>query len=210
MTIEQLIGAFLSVGGIGFMNFLVADRLGTIELYEYTNAFVIGYSLLWSIPDYFIYTFFLWFIKNYVHVPHSMYISIALLITLCISYGFTLVCAWPLNKTVRFLYGHIGSGLSSSYGPFGDILKSLLSGTSSKVLIYLYTIDHKEIDCGYLETVDFNKDGHPKFELSNFDDVSYPTSYTRVRSWLVDKKYNAYQYIDIDSNLLVIVFKING
>lgn len=207
MSIEQIIGALLSIGGLGFMNFLVADRLETIELYDYSNVFVVGYSLLWSILDYFIYTFVLYILETYFKINHVMQVSLSLLVTLILAFVFTLVFVRPLNVIVRVLYGAAFG--TKPYPVFGDSLKLLLNDNNSRVLVYLFTIDHKEIDCGYLENFDFNKAGHPKFELSNYDNVDYPTSYVEVRSWLKDPKYDAYQYVDLDLNLLMIVFKIN-
>lgn len=207
MSIEQIIGALLSIGGLGFMNFLVADRLETIELYDYSNVFVVGYSLLWSILDYFIYTFVLYILETYFKINHVMQVSLSLLVTLILAFVCTLVFVRPLNVIVRVLYGAAFG--TKPYPLFGDSLKLLLNDKNSRVLVYLFTIDHKEIDCGYLENFDFNKVGHPKFELSNYDNVDYPTSYVEVRSWLKDPKYDAHQYVDLDSNLLMIVFKIN-
>ena len=55
IMITNLIASLATVGGMGFMNFLVTDQLGFTDIRNDKKTEVIAYSLLWSIFDYAIY-----------------------------------------------------------------------------------------------------------------------------------------------------------
>ena len=53
--LNDIIATLLTVGGVGFVNFMVTEQLGTVNLYKDSNQARLGYSLIWSIVDFSIY-----------------------------------------------------------------------------------------------------------------------------------------------------------
>ncbi|MGE9924568.1 hypothetical protein ACQRAC_04760 [Lactobacillus johnsonii] len=52
---NKLLLTLLTIGGVGFINYIVTDQLGTTQLYKDANQIRLGYCLVWSLIDYVIY-----------------------------------------------------------------------------------------------------------------------------------------------------------
>lgn len=212
MSIYKLIGAFLSIGGIGFLNFIVADRLGTIELHQYSAPVVVGYSLLWSVFDYVFYLLIYDGLHQQLRWGVSTAVSVSLIFTLVIAFVLTVFLAKPLNHLIRMSYSLINHGDLYSYGPYGNSIDHLFDDVQQgkKVLVYLFTLDHKSVECGYLKNYSVSEDGCPLFILKADEGNKFPNSYIEVRAFMADSKYDAFQFVDLEHNVIAIIFIVNN
>lgn len=44
----EIVSTFLTIGGIGFINYIVTDKLGTTNIYKDSNQIRLGYCLVCS------------------------------------------------------------------------------------------------------------------------------------------------------------------
>ena len=63
---NKLLLTLLTIGGVGFINYIVTDQLGTTQLYKDANQIRLGYCLVWSLIDYVIYLILLQWFKSFV------------------------------------------------------------------------------------------------------------------------------------------------
>ncbi len=49
--LNKILLTLLTIGGVGFINYIVTDQLGTTRLYKDANQIRLGYCLVWSLID---------------------------------------------------------------------------------------------------------------------------------------------------------------
>ena len=93
--LNKILLTLLTIGGVGFINYIVTDQLGTTQLYKDANQIRLGYCLVWSLIDYVIYLVLLQWFKSFVS-PNWLQITVTLL-TILIAWIGTSVLAYPLH-----------------------------------------------------------------------------------------------------------------
>ena len=51
--LNNILLTLLTIGGVGFINYLVTDQLGTTQLYKEAKEVRLGYCLLWDLSNAF-------------------------------------------------------------------------------------------------------------------------------------------------------------
>lgn len=147
MSLNQLLVAMLSVGGFGFLNFVIADNIGTIEFKEYSVPFVVGYSILWSIPDVLIYTVVYHMLIVKVSLSKLFDVWISLGITCVFVVLFTPVLSMFLERCLNRYYSHFREKVKSDkYLSLRGSLKKYL--ISQNDVVYVYDRTHELIESG--------------------------------------------------------------
>lgn len=100
--LNDIIATLLTVGGVGFVNFMVTEQLGTVNLYKDSNQARLGYSLIWSIVDFSIYLLAKNLLSSFLQ--GDMLLIAVMLITLVGAWLITYLLAWPLHDLLFTLY----------------------------------------------------------------------------------------------------------
>ena len=205
----QFFSTFLIVGGLGFLNFRVADRLYTLELRQYSTSFVVGYSLLWSIVDYIAYLLIYDLIDGFGY-SQSITILIAMLFTVVFAFLFTIFFVRGLFRLVTNVYSAVlSSSKHLSKVTFGHTVQ-LIFDESSNERIYIYDFDHNLIQYGRLDNYSVNSEGVPFLLLSLPEPYNQiEADYDQVMKLASSSESRSFQYIDPINKFIIIIFETN-
>ncbi|RRG09752.1 MAG: hypothetical protein DUD32_06050 [Lactobacillus sp.] len=99
MDISKLFATFLAAGGLGFINYSIADRLDLVEFNNEKSNMRLPFMLAWTIPDFAIYLLVSYFVSRLnglkihhlkIYLNNNVELAIALLITLILVYFLSL------------------------------------------------------------------------------------------------------------------------
>lgn len=205
----QFFSTFLVVGGLGFLNFRVADRLGTMELKSYSMSLVVGYSLLWSIVDYIAYLFIYKFCNQF-DLNQEIVVLLSMLLTIIFAFFFTLLVAPLLSRFVRKLYSYrLSSGATESNMYFGYIIQKMLNDSDNE-RVYIYDFNHRLIQYGYLNGKSVTSQGVPLLELSLPDPYDKKAvRYDSVMKLASSSDSRSFQYVDPLNKFIIVIFETN-
>lgn len=168
MSLNQLLVAMLSVGGFGFLNFVIADNIGTVEFKNYSTPFIVGYSILWSILDVFVFNMFTYIFDKRVFV-HNVSVSIWLSLSLTLLFAVILTpfIALKIEKWMNAYYLHFRNRIKkdSTLSLRGPLISSL---ANKHDLVYIFDLNHNLLMDGSL--VSYNPD---YFEFEFFNTTKY-------------------------------------
>lgn len=210
---NKLLLTLLTIGGVGFINYIVTDQLGTTQLYKDANQIRLGYCLVWSLIDYVIYLILLQWFKSFVS-PNWLQIIVTIL-TILIAWIGTSLLAYPLHWVTYKFYDWITDHTKinkSLKTDDGDVWAATLDkANTDNTFIYLFTLDHEPISAGRLdrysadEVTNFQINLLPfpndKFErLKSYDAVQRKVSALKYR-----KKHKVYEYANFKQNFVAII-----
>lgn len=211
--LNKILLTLLTIGGVGFINYIVTDQLGTTKLYKDANQIRLGYCLVWSLIDYVIYLILLQWLKSFVS-PNWLQITVTLL-TILIAWIGTSLLAYPLHWITYKFYDWVADHLKMNKlltTDDGDVWERLLDKTfSDNTFIYLFTLDHKPISAGRLdmysadEVTNFQTALRPfpndKFKkLKGYDELQNKISSLKYR-----KTHKIYEYINFKQNFVAVI-----
>lgn len=210
--LNKILLTLLTIGGVGFINYIVTDQLGTTQLYKDANQIRLGYCLVWSLIDYVIYLILLQWFKSFVS-PNWLQITVTLL-TILIAWIGTSLLAYPLHRITYKFYDWVTDHLKinkSLTTDDGDVWEKILDETQSdQTYIYLFTLDHKPISAGQIYR--YSAD-----ENSNYQSVVYPFAETpletydalheRVMNEHYQDRHLTYEYINTKQNFVALIIQ---
>lgn len=203
--INELIAALITVGGMGFMNFLVTDQLGVVDVRHDQKTEIVAYSLLWSIFDYAIYLGLL-SIFSKIGLSTNWTIVLTLLGTLTLSFLITLGIARPLSWIIISIYNHApGQEKYASFRP-GNVFVDKLNN-NNRSIAYIYDFDHKPIEFGVVDEFSVNDNGEQQLSLIPSNESQQP-EYDDLKNYLsqenIHNETNPYTFIDTSHKLIMI------
>lgn len=136
---NKIVTSFWIAGGLGYISYFVLEMTGVISSEESNSSKVTFLSLLFSLPNYLVYYFFQSKLKWNVFVSLFITILISVLLTYVLGKFIVKIVFLVINleKTQT-----INTGLDWGQ-PWTAIKKEKLT------LVYLYSLDHKLIACGF-------------------------------------------------------------
>lgn len=207
--ITNLIASLATVGGMGFMNFLVTDQLGFTDIRNDKKTEVIAYSLLWSIFDYAIYLAVLSSLHN-LKIHGNLSITLSILITLLLAFFITLLISKHLNAFVYYCYNRVAPGQKekADFVPGSTFINKL--NNDKKAIIYLYDFEHNPISFGVLDRYSLSDVGQPQISLVPGVQTSQPT-YQSLIEYISKadtfEKYQPFSYVDFEQKWIMIVLQ---
>ncbi|MCT3200950.1 hypothetical protein EFO64_02435 [Limosilactobacillus reuteri] len=208
--LTKLIASLITVGGMGFMNFLVTDQLGTVDLRHDHKTEMIAYSLLWSIFDFAIFLMINSLLQHYCKLSGNWLIVYSLIFTLVLAFLITLLIARPLNGFVYFCYNRVASGQikKANFIPGSTFTNKL--NNDKKAIVYLYDFDHNPINFGILDEYSLDDTGQPQISLVPGMQRIQPTYQNLIDYISKDKIYEQYQpfsYINFEQKWIMFVLQ---
>lgn len=203
----QFFSTFLVVGGLGFLNFRVADRLHTLELDQYSTPFIVGYSLLWSIFDYIIYLL-IYYLVSQLGWSQAITVLVTMLLTVVFAFVFTIFFARVLLKLVTSVYSLVlSSGKRVNKVSFGRSIQLILD-ESEYERIYIYDFDHNLIQYGRLNDYSIDSKGVPFLILSLPESYNRSVNdYEQVMKLASSSVSRSFQYVDPVNKFIMVVFE---
>lgn len=208
--LTKLIASLITVGGMGFMNFLVTDQLGTVDLRHDHKTEMIAYSLLWSIFDFAIYLIIISLLQHYCKLSGNWLMVYSLTFTLVAAFLITLLIAKPLNSFVYFCYNHVASGQGKKANFISGSTFTNKLNNDKKATIYLYDFDHKPINFGILDEYSLDDNGQPQISLVPGKQRRQPTYQSLIDYISRDPIYERYQpfsYINFEQKWIMFVLQ---
>lgn len=136
---NKIVTSFWIAGGLGYISYFVLEMTGVISSEETNSSKVTFLSLLFSLPNYLVYYFFQNKLKWNIFVSLSLTILIAILLTYLLGKLIVYLVFLVINVEKTHT---INTGLDLGQ-PWTAIKKEKLT------LVYLYSLDHKLIACGF-------------------------------------------------------------
>lgn len=206
--VDRIIAALITVGGMGFMNFIVTDQLGVIDIRHDNRTAVVAYSLLWSIFDYAIYLTVQTWLGRY-HLSDHWRTAAALMITLLVAFLLTVIIARPLSRVVYWIYNHLSTGHQQVANfTSGTVFANKLM-ENNEATAYLYNSDHQPISFGKIELFSFDNDNNVEFSLVPLEDTKEQPSYDELTSEIGGedfyKKYRPFVLVKPSQDLVAVI-----
>lgn len=205
--LNNLIASLITIGGMGFMNFIVTDQLGVTDIRHDQKTEIVAYSLLWSIFDYAIYLVVSQLLRSRVH--DNWLIVLSLISTLLLSFAITLVIARPLSKLVYWIYNHVP--LSGGYADLnpGTTFVSILNN-NQKSIAYIYNFNHEPITFGIVNEFSLDDSGQPELSLIPAESNTQP-EYQSIMEYISqkDQSYASFIYTNFEQKIIIIFLNQN-
>lgn len=204
--IDNLIASLITVGGMGFMNFIVTDQLGVTDIRHDQKTEIVAYSLLWSVFDYALYLAVSAVLKHF-KIYGSWSVALAIMVTLILAFAITCVVANTLCKVVYWIYSKVsGKAGYADLNPGTVFIDKLNNNKRSQA--FIYDFNHQPIEFGVVDKFGLSDNGKPEISLIPSNDDMQP-SYEDIKSFLAKDKnhkiYNPSTYVDYDLKIIMIL-----
>lgn len=205
--INQILAALLTVGGTGFINYLVTDTLGTTNVHKDDQVIMVGYSLLWSIVDFAMYLA-ITNILGYI-IKGTWLIVISMLLTMALAWLMTVALAIPLHNFVYSIYDKMNKNNKTYSIDSKDVWTDVLN-SDKETEAYVYTFDKQPIGYGYVnkwsndEVANYSLSLAPIFYKKAEKQESYSALLKRVQPFKFQRKHKVRQYINFKQQFIVI------
>lgn len=194
--------AIITVGGLGAINYLIAEKVGTLDIHNTSDAKTIALFTVLAVPDYALYI-----IVNYVF---SKYLSGLLLTFFNISITFvlavlvTIVFAKPISNIFYWL---INRNRSLNHQPAINQMSAweYLTEIDKPQMAYIYDFAYTPLGSGYISFVSDNELNIVPFTKDNdYPQTPYEELMKEVETTDFKEKYDVQQHIDMKNKFIMI------
>lgn len=209
MNILNLIGALITVGGMGCINYAVTAQLKTYEPHGNDKTSQVATALGWSIVDYALYLL----LNSLLSVKFSgPYLTvITMLLTMAASFVFTVLVAKPLQKFVYWCYNVVFKLNHENTIDIGTIWSNFFESDKTTE-VYCYDLQHNPIGQGFLNTFSKNR-GEYDLTLQPFKEDQHKKqwSYDEIEEISQNPEnwdnYTIRQYVNTRANLIIFTIR---
>lgn len=207
----EIVSTFLTIGGIGFINYIVTDKLGTTNIYKDSNQIRLGYCLVWSIIDFSFYLVIRNWLNHWIHGEFLLVFN--MLATMLFSLIITLLLAWPIHDLLFKAYSYINEKHhSKSFRLDNQTIWHKLLDSDQQVFAYVYDFDRRPLGYGIVshytddELQNYGISLQP-FNTSDGDQTSFSDMIKTIQKPDITKNYDIEQYIDFKQKFIIFVWK---
>lgn len=205
MHINQILAALVAVGGLGFINYSVADKLGTVEFNTRESNMRLPYMLSWSIPDFAIYLAVNMAVAKCL--TGNWLIITSLILTIIIVFFFSLKIQPLLSKFSNWLINRTRNSNDKGSLFVGSPWNELFSSKAAQ-MVFIFDFDKKPIVSGYLSLLALDYQHEPTASIMPFTDsngdVSFEDLIESVSTREIQEKNAVRQYVDFDRKIIVV------
>ena len=224
--IDQMVTTFLAAGGLGYINFWILEKQDLTNGNENGVRITLS-TLLFSLPDFFIYLFLKWAIKKNSLLPDDVINFIALIVTIALVFVFTAKFGESFVKSLYNIIHYFTTG-SKIMGvvPGEPWTKIREIESDQQKLVYLYKLDKEPIIFGLGEAFSADTNSNYSLNLKVLDKVPKQPSFDELRNFITDEKLpieecedGEYIYrlkfksvvtnINFKQNFIIVVFTVN-
>lgn len=205
--LNKIIATLLTVGGTGYINYVVAARLHAIEPVGDEKTSQKAYCIIWSIIDF---AFFLFYQR--VFLSWKLHGNTALiwtmLLTMATAFLLALLLAKPLQKLSYFLYNLVLKRCNESTIDGGSVWCDFFNGRG-KLEAYCYDFQHNPVGHGFLTTYSMEK-GNYDLVLQPFREKKHQPTYEEIIDMAQNsgnqEKQTIREYVNYDKQIIIFTF----
>lgn len=205
--LNKIIATLLTVGGTGYINYVVATQLHAIEPIGDEKTSQKAYCIIWSIIDF---SFFLFY--QHLLLSKKLHGNTALiwtmLLTMITAFLLALLLAKPLQRLSYFLYNFILKIWGESTIDGGSVWCDSFNGRG-KLEAYCYDFQHNPVGHGFLTTYSMEK-GNYDLALQPFRKEEQQPTYEEIVDMAQNSEYQENQtireYINYDKQIIIFTF----
>lgn len=205
MNANQILAALVAVGGLGFINYSVADKLGLVEFNSRESNMRLPYMLSWSIPDFAIYLAINTIVAKYL--TGNRLIIANLILTIVVVFFFSLIAQPLLSKFSSWLINLKRNSRNKGSLFVGSPWNELFSSKTPQI-VFVFDFEKKPIISGYLSLLSLDYQHEPTVSVMPFtddeDEVSFEDLIKRVSTTESQKNNAVRQYVDFDRKIIII------
>lgn len=209
----EIISAFLTIGGIGFINYIVTDKLGTTNVYKDSNQIRLGYCLVWSMIDFSLYLAIRSLLSNCFHIHGEILLISGMLLTIFFTFIITLIVAWPIHDLLFRVYSFVNKKHHvKTFSLDNQTIWHKLLHSNQKVFAYIYDFDRKPLGCGIVSQYTDDELQNYGISLQPFnnddgDQASFNDMINTIQEPDITHNYDIEQYIDFKQKFIIFVWR---
>lgn len=209
--INKIIATLLTVGGMGYVNLIVAAQLGTVDIHKEDKTATIAYSAMWSIVDFAIYLAILNCMSKYL--KGDWLLIATMLLTLIVAFLVAVVISPLLKKVVYFLYNLVLHVSNKPKINSGTVWHHIMSNNNEPIMVYFYSFDHQPLGFGYVDesSDDDNSNYSASLQPFNYQNPELQDTYNEVMKRIQDnefcRKYNTRQFVDFKQQFIALIIQ---
>lgn len=209
--LNKLISVLITVGGLGYVNYSVAEALSAVDIHKTNKTQAIAYSALWSIADFAIFLAVNTMLGRYL--SGDWLLVITMLLTVVIAFSLSVVLTLPLQK---FVYGIYNKVLHLNGKPAianGTVWHDFVGSSNKQLMAYLYSLDHTPLGFGYVDMASNDEVSNYSISLQPFNynnaelQDSYDTMVKRIQDTEFRNNYTAKQFVDLKQGFIMITLE---
>lgn len=209
--INKIIAALLTVGGMGYINLIVATQLGTVDIHKEDKTTAIAYSAMWSIVDFAIYLIILNCVGKYLK---GDWLLVATMIsTIVVSFLVAIIISPLLKKLVYFLYNSVLHVSSKPGIDSGTVWHHIMSDNNEPIMAYFYSFDHQPLGFGYVDksSNDDSSNYSASLQPFNYQNPELQDTYNEMMKKVQDnefcQKYSTRQFVDFKQQFIALIIQ---
>ena len=204
-NLTELFTMFLTVGGLGFVNYFILSRLDKINVNKHNKEDKPLFLIFFSLMNYVFYLIILYMVDSYLPINNEyLILATSIALTLIVTVLTTFIVYSPLSskmqKAVNKARGNSGM---SSYDSL--TVKKRVFNFSGSRMIFIYDLNNNLIDCGHSGWLSELEDDDFELSLYPFTEKSTILEYDDVIDYINKNGKASEVYINIDKNVKIIV-----
>lgn len=205
VMLNKIIAALITVGGIGYINYAVAEQLGTAEFKGDKKTNQIAFSLVWSIVDFAIYLLVQKALSHW-HVRGTWLLIASMLLTIVIVFLMAVIVTRPLQKLLYWFYNRVFKASHNAPIKVGTVWSNFFSGDQT-MEVYCYDLQHQPIAQGFVLQNSTSSADHT-LTLQPFENEKYKKQWSYEDMENISQTSNKRsckikQLVDFNNNLIV-------
>lgn len=202
--LNQILSVLITVGGLGYINYSVAEQLGTIEPKGDAKTNQIAYSLSWSIIDFVIYLGVQSLLRKYLH--GTAFLICTILLTIVVAFLLAIIITRPLQKLNYWFYNKVLKLSHRAPIVVGTVWTNFFQGDET-MEVYCYDLQHNPISQGFVLQNSANSKDH-SIVLQPFSEDKYKKQWSyedmeNISQTSIERKKSIKQLVDFDNNLII-------
>ena len=203
--LNKIIAALITVGGIGYINYAVAEQLGAAEFKGDKKTNQIAFSLVWSIVDFAIYLLVQKALSHW-HVRGTWLLIASMLLTIVIVFLMAVIVTRPLQKLLYWFYNRVFKASHNAPIKVGTVWSNFFSGDQT-MEVYCYDLQHRPIAQGFVLQNSSNSAGHA-LALQPFASDKHKKQWPyedmeNISQTANKRSHEIKQLVDFDNNLII-------
>lgn len=205
VMLNKIIAALITVGGIGYINYAVAEQLGAAEFKGDKKTNQIAFSLVWSIVDFAIYLLVQKILIHW-HVHGTWLLITSMLLTIVIVFLMAVIVTKPLQKLLYWFYNRAFKISHNAPIKVGTVWSNFFSGDQT-MEVYCYDLQHQPIAQGFVLQNSMNSADHTltlqPFESEDYKKQWFYEDMENISQTSNKRSHKIKQLVDFDNNLII-------
>lgn len=173
-----ILSVIISSGGLGFLSFLLLNKMGKIKVYD--NQDKVFYNVLLSILNFIILFSLILISSNFFNLQTSILLSLIIALISSTIYPFLIPLAIleKIRKSIN--NSRNGSGLAYQYA---EPVREIVFNNPNDTVAYIFDFDKNLINCGYITNLNTNYNEPNELIIEPFDEEPLLKTFEDIVKW---------------------------